>query len=546
MVLGVFLVGTIMIPSAFAVQDRGDFRLVYVPTDKYTDYEKWIKSWNHFESHVDWLNQNFKLPNNITILINECGVSNAWYNPADLQIVFCYELIEEFNLYYNDRYSGKVSVERIDQAVMSTVNFVFFHEIGHVLIDIHNIPATGSQEDAVDQFSTYVLMEFSDDPDAGTQTVIDATDFWLYRHQAYGLQPSMFADTHSLNIQRFYDLNCYVYGSNTSISYIVEEGYLPIERAQNCPYEYSKIVSSWNLLLDSIMVNSPSQLSLIATPSLNPDSDIFIKTDQDEYSKGDVITISGSMKHHDPSVQNIITFVIKNQAGDSLIRLQTEPEDVANYDWLTPASHVACWRAADCAKHAIGQFSTTLPVLGQLSKAGEYYIMATWTPVFDVYGVYVYNAKQQSITTFEIVSASAATSEQQTPQEYGPQPNSGGCLIATAAFGSEMAPQVQFLRELRDNTVLQTESGSAFMAGFNQFYYSFSPTIADYERENPAFKETVKLALTPLLTSLTLLQYADIDSESEMLGYGIGIILLNIGMYFVAPAILIMKVRKRI
>ena len=124
--------------------------------------------------------------------------------------------------------------------------------------------------------------------------------------------------------------------------------------------------------------------------------------------------------------------------------------------------------------------------------------------------------------------------------------NGGGCLIATAAFGSELAPQVQQLRELRDNTVLQTESGTSFMTGFNHFYYSFSPAIADYERENPTFKEAVKLILTPLLTSLTLLQYADIDSESEMLGYGIGIILLNIGMYFVAPAVLIMKIRKRV
>ena len=119
----------------------------------------------------------------------------------------------------------------------------------------------------------------------------------------------------------------------------------------------------------------------------------------------------------------------------------------------------------------------------------------------------------------------------------------GGCLIATAAFGSEMAPQVQFLREIRDNTVLQTESGAIFMTGFNQFYYSFSPAIADYERENPAFKEVVKLTLTPLLASLTLLQYADIDSESEMLGYGISVILLNIGMYFIAPAVLITKIR---
>ena len=124
--------------------------------------------------------------------------------------------------------------------------------------------------------------------------------------------------------------------------------------------------------------------------------------------------------------------------------------------------------------------------------------------------------------------------------------NGGGCLIATAAFGSEMAPQVQFLREIRDNTVMTTQSGTAFMTGFNQFYYSFSPHVADYERENPVFKEMVKLSLTPLLTSLTLLNYVDIDTEEEMLGYGIGIILLNIGMYFVAPAVLIISLKKRL
>ena len=122
----------------------------------------------------------------------------------------------------------------------------------------------------------------------------------------------------------------------------------------------------------------------------------------------------------------------------------------------------------------------------------------------------------------------------------------GGCLIATAAFGSEMAPQVQFLRELRDNTVMSTQSGTTFMNGFNQFYYSFSPQIADYERENPVFKEAVKVTLTPLLTSLTLLNYVEIDSEEEMLGYGIGIILLNVGMYFVAPAVLIIAIKNRL
>jgi len=120
----------------------------------------------------------------------------------------------------------------------------------------------------------------------------------------------------------------------------------------------------------------------------------------------------------------------------------------------------------------------------------------------------------------------------------------GGCLIATAAYGSELAPQVQQLREIRDNSLLQTESGSVFMESFNQFYYSFSPGIADLERENPVFKEAVKLTITPLLSSLSLLNYVDMNTESEVLGYGISLILLNVGMYFVLPAIVIHRIRK--
>ena len=120
----------------------------------------------------------------------------------------------------------------------------------------------------------------------------------------------------------------------------------------------------------------------------------------------------------------------------------------------------------------------------------------------------------------------------------------GGCLIATATYGSELAPQVQQLRELRDNSLLNTESGTSFMESFNRIYYSFSPIIADYERENPVFKEAVKLTLTPMLTSLSILNHVDMDSESSVLGYGIGIILMNAGMYFVAPALIIYKIRK--
>ena len=149
---------------------------------------------------------------------------------------------------------------------------------------------------------------------------------------------------------------------------------------------------------------------------------------------------------------------------------------------------------------------------------------------------------EESVNSFKIISEPIKETNSIIDDFSGKE--KGGCLIATATYGSELAPQVQQLRELRDNTILTTQSGTAFMTGFNQLYYSFSPTIADFEREQPIFKEAIKLTLTPMLTTLSILNYVDIDSEQEMLGYGIGIILMNIGMYFVAPAMIIQRLRK--
>ena len=147
---------------------------------------------------------------------------------------------------------------------------------------------------------------------------------------------------------------------------------------------------------------------------------------------------------------------------------------------------------------------------------------------------------EDSVNSFKIISEPT----KETNSIIDDFSDKGGCLIATATYGSELASQVQQLRELRDNTILTTQSGTAFMTGFNQLYYLFSPTIADYEREQPIFKEAIKLTLTPMLTTLSILNYVDIDSEQEMLGYGIGIILMNVGMYFVAPAMIIQRLRK--
>ena len=271
---------------------------------------------------------------------------------------------------------------------------------------------------------------------------------------------------------------------------------------------------------------------------------LTVNVEFSSYREGAEIGITGYIKDYD-------------QSNDVTIRIQDPNGSFVYLSQITPNSD--------------GTYSDSVKAGGTINKAGEYTILAFWN-------------SNRNQTTFEYLGSSEPAPAPSTPtptptsevMDMEPEPvvetesvsepmcgagtvlkdgvcvvkekessSGGGCLIATAAYGSEMAPQIQFLREIRDNTVLQTESGSVFMTGFNQFYYSFSPAVADYERENPVFKETVKLALTPMLTSLAILNYVDIDSETEMLGYGIGIILLNIGMYFVAPAVIIIKIKNR-
>jgi len=288
-------------------------------------------------------------------------------------------------------------------------------------------------------------------------------------------------------------------------------------------------------------------ISGVAYAAIEP---ISVTTDKDWYADGAIITISGFVKDFDaadPMKSYDVSILIFAPNGNLATVAQIPPDSDGNY-------------------------STTVKAAGMINAEGDYDVKVKWgaqsnQTIFAFggsTGASPAESGEQETSTIETIDEAPDEEPDEEPEPImtepvcGPgtvlknnvcvaeqQKKGGGCLIATAAFGSEMAPQVQFLREIRDNTVLQTESGSAFMTEFNQFYYSFSPVIADYERENIAFKEAVKIAITPMLTSLAILNYVDIDSEEEMLGYGIGIILLNIGMYFVAPAVVIFKIRNR-
>ena len=112
---------------------------------------------------------------------------------------------------------------------------------------------------------------------------------------------------------------------------------------------------------------------------------------------------------------------------------------------------------------------------------------------------------------------------------YGaPPPGSNpksGCLIATAAYGDALAPQVQELRTFRDGIIIPTASGSAFMGAFNAWYYSFSPNVAEVERHNPALQSLVRIDIFPLLSILRASTgiHALLQSSPELAVVGTGI-----------------------
>ena len=312
-----------------------------------------------------------------------------------------------------------------------------------------------------------------------------------------------------------------------------------------------KIIASGAILLLMFSILSFGMPSFANAQSSEPP--LTVLTDASIYGENSEIIVYGKVKESSLSeYEQPITIMIVNTEGN-----------IVKIDQLTLDSN--------------NEYSTTLVAGGPLWKSGGDYIVKVNYGAQKAEGTFTYAGGsgqttptvQEPVIEEPVIEEPEPVIEEPEPiaivePEPEPEPlcgegtvmkdgkcvveksEGGGCLIATAAFGTEMAPQVQFLREIRDNTVMTTQSGTAFMTGFNQFYYSFSPYVADYERENPVFKEAVKITLTPLLTSLTLLNYVDVDTEEEMLGYGIGIILLNIGMYFVAPAAAIIAIKNRI
>jgi len=127
-------------------------------------------------------------------------------------------------------------------------------------------------------------------------------------------------------------------------------------------------------------------------------------------------------------------------------------------------------------------------------------------------------------------------------------PAARACIIASAAYGSELAPEVQFLREFRDEAVMSTFAGAQFMRAFNAFYYSFSPKVAELAAGYPILQAAVRTLIYPLLASLRLAAVvSQIYPQASQLMIMVAGVLASgmVGVLYLSPVVILLKAFRR-
>ena len=258
----VFLVGILMVPNVFA-QDRGDFYLTYIPTSDYPTHEDRLKDSKFLEINIENLNSIFQMPHDVEIIIADssyepwCEDPNAFY--LDSKITICYEFIDatkyRFEQYYEREHAYDwATQEEVLELKVSLENVIvntLYHEVGHALLDIYGLPYSGLEEDVADQFAAYFILAFhyGDDPknEIGKRIITDAAWDHQLISEKYPDLSKLFADTHSLPPQRFYNLSCWAYGAYPNDSqWMLDQGWVTEDREMWCTGDYQKIVQFWD------------------------------------------------------------------------------------------------------------------------------------------------------------------------------------------------------------------------------------------------------------------------------------------------------------
>src|SRR3989338_3175699 len=229
-------------------EDQGDFKLGYAESSDPTanEWMVYLKESRHFEGIVDGLNAFVALPRDVPVVFQDCGEANAFYLPEETTLVLCYELVSELQALFAENTAEE---EDPTKSTLFATEFIFYHEAGHALIHLLDLPATGREEDSVDQLATFLLIERGDE--AGPGIALNAAAAFMLWSSLEEPGELAFWDEHALGQQRFYNIACWVYGRNPEgFANLIDDEVLPAERAESCPDEYYKLSMAWARLLE--------------------------------------------------------------------------------------------------------------------------------------------------------------------------------------------------------------------------------------------------------------------------------------------------------
>jgi hypothetical protein len=235
-------VGTVLLS---ACESAPAFPVVYGDTEvaSYRDVRLWVQEWGGLEAAGYYLEPAYDLPHQVPVWLMECGQDNAYYDPETRGIAICYELltalISQFTPYVQTE-------EELAAAVSRTLLFIYYHEVAHALIHVLDLPVTGREEDASDQLATLILLGAGSE---GRDAALEGAG-WFWLKGASGAQ-MQYWDTHSLDPQRFYNVLCWVYGSDPANHQVLltPQWGLPEHRALSCPAEYDRGSRAWYAIL---------------------------------------------------------------------------------------------------------------------------------------------------------------------------------------------------------------------------------------------------------------------------------------------------------
>lgn len=247
-----------------------------------------------FKEVLDEFADQIALPQDVPVTFKDCGMANAFWDPNEKTLTMCYELIAKYNTGYEQITGAEETfLKQADRETVlaGTTLFILLHELGHGMVDLFDLPITGREEDAVDQFAAITLIDSDEEDDTLEERPSRLALLGAYFFQQLSFAPEemtrhIFSNEHALGQQRYYDVMCLVLGANTELygpilalgiqmvddaatrypDLVNEErvmdwlektddlNILPYQRALRCEAEYARYSASWNYLVDTFMV----------------------------------------------------------------------------------------------------------------------------------------------------------------------------------------------------------------------------------------------------------------------------------------------------